>query len=88
MSDKLKQIIIFPTGQLHPETRKLLKSEGAIAIEVDDPTKVITLLHVSPRLTGDILLNAALDALRGAVSGAERQKFAESLINQLRPQNS
>jgi hypothetical protein len=78
----MKQLVIFPRGQLTAEDKKKMSKLGICAIEADDPSKVVTLvpgMHVS----GDMLAMCAMDAMagRGGLNSCEhfRAIFAENL---------
>lgn len=59
-----KQLIIFPRGALSPKDKERMSKEGFLAIETDDPSKVIALLPSGNVLTGDMLLASAFSAIR------------------------
>lgn len=59
----MKQVIVFPRGQLNSKDRERLSKAGLLAVEADDPSKVVTVIPGANKITGDDLLVAALDAL-------------------------
>lgn len=81
----MKQVIIFPRGQLTSADRRILRNNDFIPIETDDPSKVMLLFPNCERLTGDIVTMSALRALTGPHSGHERTKFATEIIAALLP---
>lgn len=58
----MKQLVIFPKGSLSAKDKERMSKEGYLAIEADDPSKIILPM---PTLTiqGDDLLIAALSAM-------------------------
>lgn len=69
---KPKQIIVFPTGSLLPKDRERLTKEGYLAIEAEDPSKVVLLGEDTPLLTTrDIAMSAMAGVMKG--SYGERQ---------------
>ena len=55
------QVIIFPRGQLASKDKERLTKAGIIAVEADDPTRVVTVIPQASMLMGDDVLMAALD---------------------------
>lgn len=56
----MKQLIIFPTGTLKPSDKARLSKEGFIAIEADDPARIVCAVPTAPLATGDDMLMAAM----------------------------
>lgn len=56
----MKQVIVYPRGQLSTKDRKALRDAGIIAIEADDPSKVVTVIPFSPISGADDLLMSAM----------------------------
>lgn len=77
----MKQIVVFPRGQLSDKDRKSLARSGVVVVEADDPSRVVTLLPTMPLPVDEILL-AALDALTAGHSG--EAKFVKALAEALR----
>ena len=61
----MRQIIVFPRGQLKPADRKRLAEVGAVAVEADDPSKVVTALPLATvgPIVGDDITASMLEAL-------------------------
>jgi len=59
----MKQVIVFPRGQLSKTDKERLTKAGVVAVEADDPAAVKMLLPSSSLVTGDDLLLAALDGI-------------------------
>lgn len=56
MSDKQKQLVVFPRGQLDAKQKIMLSLEGFIAVEADDPRAIVTVLPMAKlmaQLEGD-----------------------------------
>lgn len=79
----MQQIIVFPRGQLTPDMKQELNEAGIIALEVDDPEKVVTVLPVTRTLTGDKLLDAALQTIKDTSSAHVRASFATRILKDL-----
>jgi hypothetical protein len=41
----MKQVVVFPRGQLSESDRKRLVRAGVVVVEADDPSKVVTVLR-------------------------------------------
>jgi len=80
MSDK--QVIIFPRGQLDAKDRERLTKMNVVAIEADDPSKVVTVIPGAPLATADDLLMAAFWGLME--SNSAKTKFVESLFSRMK----
>lgn len=78
----MKQLVIFPRGALSPKDKERMSKEGYLAIEADDPSKVILPLP-SGVLNGDALTLCALEAMRGDASHSERARFTTNLTTML-----
>lgn len=57
------QVILFPRGQLKEADRARLEAAGIIAVEVDDPGKVVAAPTAMAFLPADDLMFAALTAI-------------------------
>lgn len=74
------QVIIFPRGQLSEKDKARMAKHGIIAIEADDPSKVVAVVPGVPILSGDDILLSALDALANAPSYANKaDRFLSTL---------
>lgn len=78
-----KQLVLFPTGTLNPLERDRMTEQGFIAVECDDPSKVVVALPATSLLKADDVLLSALNAITGEGSRDERNKFAFNLITQI-----
>lgn len=56
----MKQVIVFPRGQLTADDRAELNDAGFVAVEADDPKAVVVHLPGVPLATGDDLTMAAI----------------------------
>lgn len=59
----MSQVIVFPRGELSAEDRARMEAVGIVAVEAEDPSKVVTIIPGAPLATPDDLAMAALDAL-------------------------
>lgn len=64
----MKQIIVFPRGQLSKEDRAAIAKAGAVAVEADAPAHVVTVLPMASPINSDDLLLSLLDAVAENVS--------------------
>ena len=74
-----RMIVVYPRGQLSATDRETLHAAGVVAIEADDPGKVVTVLPMAPAslpINGDDMSMALLHAV---TTGNEGQKFANEL---------
>lgn len=76
----MKQIVIFPRGQLTDADRRAMSKAGVLALEADDPSKVVAVIPCAPLISGDEMLIAAMTAI-GSEAGATsvRIGFANEL---------
>ncbi|MGE7139180.1 hypothetical protein ACQKIE_16255 [Luteibacter sp. NPDC031894] len=44
----MNQVIVFPRGQLSAEDKASMRDAGIVAVEADDPSKVVTVIPVAP----------------------------------------
>lgn len=77
-----KQVIVFPRGQLTAKDKAELTKNGFLAIEADEPSRVVTVLPGAPLATADDMLMAAFWGL--LESNAAKQKFVETLFNRMK----
>ena len=68
------KLIIFPTGSLKPDERKRLSRHGFVAIECDDPSKIVMPDFTPMVQTKDVLL-AVADSLASGNMGMESRAF-------------
>jgi len=59
----MKQVIVFPRGQLDAKDKERLTKSGVIAVEADAPHLVIMLTPGTGMVSGDDLLMSALAGL-------------------------
>lgn len=59
----MKQLVIFPKGSLTSKDKERMSKEGYLAIETDEPSKVIMPMPSGELFTGNDLLVSALDAM-------------------------
>lgn len=81
----MKQIVVFPRGQLSAKDKERLTKADILAVEADDPSKVVTVLPGAPLLSADDMLMSAMYALtaRGDYSSAERSSMVMELHRRL-----
>jgi hypothetical protein len=76
----MKQVIVFPRGQLSEKDKARLQKADIIAVEADDPSKVVCAVPGVPFITGNDIMCAALDALVNTPSyGSSTGRFAAEL---------
>ena len=78
-----KQVLVFPRGAIHPRDLRRLSRAGIVAIEADDPSKVVMLFPTVSLLRGDDLLLAALVAVKSTTYDQVRVNFANALISRI-----
>lgn len=59
----MSTVIVYPRGQLKRADKLALKEAGIVAIEADDPSKVVTVIPAAPLASADDLLMACLSGL-------------------------
>lgn len=79
----MKQIIVFPRGQLTAKDKAELTKNGILVVEADDPAKVVTVLPGAPLATADDLLMSAMWGLSKASSSAN-EAFVQALHSRMR----
>jgi len=80
----MKQVIVFPRGQLSAEDRKAMRAVGIVAIEADDPSKVVVAVPQSAIVTGDDLLIAALAGVNCKTYDQNAATFAKTLADRIK----
>lgn len=78
----MKQLVIFPKGSLSPNDKSRMAKEGILAIECDEPSRVVAVIPGAPLLSSDDLLLSAMDGLLAPVN--RHCVFAESVTKRLR----
>jgi hypothetical protein len=61
----MKQVIVFPRGQLTSRDKERLSKADVVAVEADDPSKVVSILPTGGVVGADDMLMAALRAVCG-----------------------
>jgi hypothetical protein len=79
----MKTLVVFPTGSLSQKDKERMSREGYLAIESDDPSKVIIQLPVGA-VNADTLTLCALEAMSGQTSTHERAMFTTLLYQALK----
>lgn len=60
----MKQVVVFPRGQLTAKDKERLTKAGVIAVEADEPSKVETLLPPVTTLSADEVVVALATAVQ------------------------
>jgi len=82
----MKQVVVFPRGQLDPKDRKSLAEADIIAVEADDPSKIVTMLPVAgSSVSGDDIFRAAMQAIGRTQHSEPRQLFASAICAAVKP---
>lgn len=82
----MKQIIVFPRGQLDAKDKERLSKHDIIAVEADDPSKVVAVFPGVPLVESNDMLTMALKVLAGTVSLASASpasKFTMALAEKM-----
>lgn len=58
-----KQIVVFPRGQLSKNDKERMSRHGVLAIEADDPSKVVTVIPGVMLADSNDMLSAAVQTL-------------------------
>ncbi len=77
-------LFIVPKGSLSAQDKRRIRSAGHCVVELDDPSKAVTVLPCAPIL-GDDLLRAATLAIRESGYDSVRCLFASKVIALLNP---
>jgi len=83
----MKQVIVFPRGQLSALDRARLEEHGIVAIEADDPSKIVTVIPGAPLASADDMLIAALEGLTAAGTKDAWVGFGKELKNRICPRD-
>ncbi|UYB51209.1 hypothetical protein OCJ37_14565 [Xanthomonas sp. AM6] len=75
----MSQIVVFPRGQLSDADRAILTEAGVVAVEADDPSKVVTVLPGAPLATPNDLTMAALSAVAACPMDSTHRRFVVEL---------
>jgi hypothetical protein len=82
----LPPILLVPRGAFDDEAKKVLREVGYVAIETDDPSKVIATIPTVPfglPISADSITLALLEALATSASGSAALTFVKSLHRQV-----
>lgn len=80
----MKQLVIFPVGSLQPKDKERMSKDGFLAIECNDPSKVVMPLPTTALLQADDVLLSVLNAIDGQFNSEVRNKFALNLITKIK----
>lgn len=80
----MKQVIVFPRGQLSDEDRKAMKAAGVIAVEADDPSKVVVTVPQPHMASADDMLLAALHGITSLSTERASYLFTNELNRRLK----
>ena len=75
----MKQVIVFPRGQLDAKDKERMAKAGIVAVEADDPSKVVALLPSSPLLVADDLVMSLLKGLTTSSSYSRHEAVVTEL---------
>ncbi len=79
----MKQVLIFPRGQLNAKDKERLSKSRIVAVEADDPSKVV-MVAPSEGVSADMMTMCALEAMRGQFRSDIRSDFTVNLHNALK----
>lgn len=80
----MKQVIVFPRGQLTPKDKEKLSKGGWLAVEADDPSKVVSVIPGASVVSPDDMICAAMDAVANTPTyGSPSTRFAEQLAKRI-----
>lgn len=75
----MKQLIIFPKGTLSAKDKERMSKEGYLAIEADEPSKVVMPLPSGSLMTGEILTMSLLTGIMKGGYNPPKQAFFDDL---------
>ena len=78
-----RTLVLFPKGTLNKEQEMRLLSNGYLAIQVDDPTKIVVVPDERYLVSGNTLAMSAMKAMSGPGNQSTRAEFAENLYEAL-----
>lgn len=81
-------VIVFPRGQLSPKDKERLTKSGIVAVEADDPSKVVVCVPSSPMITNDDLLLSAMFGMSSDGSQTERSLMVKELYRRMKAKES
>ena len=77
----MKNLVIFPRGQLAPKDRERMTKAGFLVVEADDPSRVIQLAPTPHMVSAEDFMMSALHAVH---HGHEGVKFVDELYRRLK----
>lgn len=80
----MNQVIIFPRGQLSELDRARMDEVGIVAVEADNPDKVVITAPGAPLAGADDLMLSALHAVVNCGYSTAPVKFADELYRRLK----
>lgn len=80
----MSQVIVFPRGQLSAKDKERMTKAGIIAVEADEPSRVVQLMPSSALVSGDDLLMAAFAGLTCEYASSRETAFVHSLNKRLK----
>jgi hypothetical protein len=79
----MNQIFLYKDGEIDAADKAALKSAGYLPVACKDLNNVAILFPDLEKIKGDVILQAALNSIRGVNDGHNRQKFGEALLSHL-----
>lgn len=80
----MKYVVVFPKGSLSARDRRALSEAEYVAVEADDPSKVVVMLPGLPKISADELLLCALTAMQSEFSDSIKGKMVAELYRRLK----
>lgn len=80
----MKQVIVFPRGQLSEKDRRAISRAGACVVEADDPSKVVSVIPVGAAVEGNEMLLAALESMNACKIDSPSKPFVAKLMELVR----
>jgi len=59
----VKQLVVFPKGSISPKDKERMSKEGFLAVEADDPSKVVMVMPSGDNLSSTDLLMSAMTGI-------------------------
>lgn len=79
----MKQVIVFPRGQLTRSDKARMEKVDIVAVEADDPSKVVSAIPVGALVGSDDLLMAAITAISRSTYSETSIRFASEFMRRL-----
>ncbi|TMN18502.1 hypothetical protein [Pseudoxanthomonas sp. X-1] len=80
----MSQVIVFPRGQLSSEDRARMEAIGVVAVEVDTPSEVVTIIPAAAIHSPDDMLMSALTAVNETSYDSVSKRFASELYRRMK----